>query len=305
MKVSIIGAGNVGATTAFLLALKGITDEIVMIDINQGVIGKALDMSCCQPLEGFRTKITGSSDASAMKDSSVVVITAGLARTPGMSREDLLLKNKEIVGGVANDIREHCPDAIVIVVTNPLDVMTYVAWKATGFPKQKVMGMAGVLDSARLKYFLAEELNDSPNEIEGLVLGAHGDSMVPMPQQTTFRGTPVTEFVSPEKLQKIIARTQNCGAEIVNYLKTGSAYYSPASSAAAMVQAIISDEKKLMPCSVYVDGEYGYSGIFIGLPAILGKNGVEKIIEYPLATEAKTLLNKSAEETLRIIKGML
>ena len=304
MKISIIGAGQVGSTTAFLLALKELADEVVMVDLNSSVLGKALDMNCCSPLEGFRTKITGSTDYSAIRDSAVVVITAGLARTPGMSREDLLLKNKEIVEGVASKIKEYSPEAVVIVVTNPLDVMAYIAWKASGFPKQRVMGMAGTLDSARLKYFLGEELKTDPHEIEGLVLGAHGDSMVAMPSLTKIGGKAVDQHLSPEKLQKIIARTQNCGAEIVNLLKTGSAYYSPASSVVTMVQSVIKDEKKIVPCSVCVEGEYGYSGIFLGLPAILGKDGVEKIIEYPLAPEAKALLNKSAEETLKIIQGL-
>lgn len=304
MKISIIGAGQVGSTTAFLLALKELADEVVMVDINPSVLGKALDMNCCSPLEGFRTKITGSTDYSAISGSAVVVITAGLARTPGMSREDLLLKNKEIVEGAASKIKEFSPEAVVIVVTNPLDVMAYVAWKATGFPKQRVMGMAGTLDSARLKYFLSEELGANPREIEGLVLGAHGDSMVAMPALTKIGGKPVGQHLSPEKLQKIISRTQNCGAEIVNLLKTGSAYYSPASSVVTMVQSVINDERKVVPCSVCADGEYGYSGIFLGLPAVLGKDGVEKIIEYPLAPEAKALLNKSAEETLKIIQGL-
>ena len=304
MKVSIIGAGNVGATTAFLLAQRDIAKEIVMIDRKESVMGKALDMMCSSPLEPFSTIIKGSIDYKDIKDSNIVVITAGLARQPGMSREDLLQKNKEIMESVCKEITINAPKAIIIVVTNPLDVMCYVALQTTNFNKSKVIGMAGVLDSARLRYFIADELNVKPEEVEGLVLGAHGDSMVSLPKQTTVNGKKVTELIKPERLAEIINRTANCGGEVVKYLKTGSAYYSPASSVVAMVKAIINDEKQLLPCSVYVEGEYDVEGIFLGLPTILGKNGIEEIKEIAIEEETKALLTQSAEITKKNLEGI-
>ncbi|MBI2139058.1 malate dehydrogenase [Candidatus Woesearchaeota archaeon] len=302
IKVSIIGAGNVGATSAFILAQKRIADEIVMVDVSEAAIGKALDMMACAPLVPFDTRITGTTDYSGIRDSSVVVITAGLARMPGMSREDLLEKNRQIVSSVSQKIREHAPQSIVIVVTNPLDVMAYAAWKETGFPKSRVMGMAGVLDSARLRAFIAAELKVSPETVKGMVLGSHGDSMVPLPELTTVNGKPITQLLSREKIDALIKRTQNAGGEIVNYLKTGSAYYSPAASAVAMIEAITKDKKEILPCSVYAEGEYGLNGVFVGLPAVIGKNGIEKIMEMPLSPEAKALLERSAKAALESIK---
>ena len=304
MKISIIGAGQVGATTALMLAEKEVANEVVLIDIVESVKGKALDMMCSSPVDAFSCSITGSCDYEQIKNSDIVVITAGLARTPGMTREDLLEKNKKIVEGVCENIVKYAPNSILIVVTNPLDVICYVVFKKTGFKKEKVIGMAGVLDSTRLRNFIASELNVSPKDVQGLVLGSHGDSMVPLPEYTTVNGIPITQLMDKEKIDKIVERTRNCGAEIVSYLKTGSAYYSPASSITEMVEAIAKDQKRVLPASVYLEGEYGYDGIFLGVPIKLGKNGVEEIIKIRLNNEAKKVLDKSAEITKDNIKRL-
>ena len=304
MKISIIGAGQVGATTALMLAEKEVANEVVLIDIVESVKGKALDMMCSSPVDAFSCSVTGSCDYEQIKDSDIVVITAGLARTPGMTREDLLEKNKKIVEGVCENIVKYAPNSILIVVTNPLDVICYVVFKKTGFKKEKVIGMAGVLDSTRLRNFIASELNVSPKDVQGLVLGSHGDSMVPLPEYTTVNGIPITQLMDKEKIDKIVERTRNCGAEIVSYLKTGSAYYSPASSITEMIEAIAKDQKRVLPASVYLEGEYGYDGIFLGVPIKLGKNGVEEIIKIRLNNEAKKVLDKSAEITKDNIKRL-
>ena len=304
MKISIIGAGQVGATTALMLAEKEVANEVVLIDIVESVKGKALDMMCSSPVDAFSCSVTGSCDYEQIKDSDIVVITAGLARTPGMTREDLLEKNKRIVEGVCENIVKYAPNSILIVVTNPLDVICYVVFKKTGFKKEKVIGMAGVLDSTRLRNFIASELNVSPKDVQGLVLGSHGDSMVPLPEYTTVNGIPITQLMDKEKIDKIVERTRNCGAEIVSYLKTGSAYYSPASSITEMIEAIAKDQKRVLPASVYLEGEYGYDGIFLGVPIKLGKNGVEEIIKIRLNNEAKKVLDKSAEITKDNIKRL-
>ena len=304
MKIRIIGAGQVGATTALMLAEKEVANEVVLIDIVESVKGKALDMMCSSPVDAFSCSITGSCDYEQIKNSDIVVITAGLARMPGMTREDLLEKNKRIVEGVCENIVKYAPNSILIVVTNPLDVICYVVFKKTGFKKEKVIGMAGVLDSTRLRNFIASELNVSPKDVQGLVLGSHGDSMVPLPEYTTVNGIPITQLMDKEKIDKIVERTRNCGAEIVSYLKTGSAYYSPASSITEMIEAIAKDQKRVLPASVYLEGEYGYDGIFLGVPIKLGKNGVEEIIKIRLNNEAKKVLDKSAEITKDNIKRL-
>ena len=304
MKISIIGAGQVGATTALMLVEKEVANEVVLIDIVESVKGKALDMMCSSPVDAFSCSVTGSCDYEQIKNSDIVVITAGLARMPGMTREDLLEKNKRIVEGVCENIVKYAPNSILIVVTNPLDVICYVVFKKTGFKKEKVIGMAGVLDSTRLRNFIASELNVSPKDVQGLVLGSHGDSMVPLPEYTTVNGIPITQLMDKEKIDKIVERTRNCGAEIVSYLKTGSAYYSPASSITEMIEAIAKDQKRVLPASVYLEGEYGYDGIFLGVPIKLGKNGVEEIIKIRLNNEAKKVLDKSAEITKDNIKRL-
>jgi len=287
-----------------MAAEKELANEIVLVDIVESVKGKALDMMCSSPVKSFSCSINGTCDYSAIKDSDMVVITAGLPRMPGMTREDLLQKNKQIIENVCDNIVKHAPDSIIIVVTNPLDIMCYVVLKKTGFKKEKVIGMAGVLDSARLRNFIAKELGVSPKDVQGLVLGSHGDSMVPLPEYTTVNGIPITQLMSKEKIKQLVDRTRNCGAEIVNYLKTGSAYYSPASSIAEMVEAIVKDSRRVLPASVYLEGEYGYNGIFLGVPIILGKNGVEKIMEIKLNDEAKQALDKSANITKENIKNL-
>ncbi len=304
MKISIIGAGQVGATTALMLAEKELANDIVLIDILESVKGKALDMMCSSPVKPFSCSIDGSCDYEKIKDSDIIVITAGLPRMPGMSREDLLEKNKQIIEGVCDNILKYAPNSILIVVTNPLDVMCYLVLKKTGFKKEKVIGMAGVLDSARLRNFIAKELNVSPKDVHGLVLGSHGDSMVPLPEYTTISGIPITLLMDKEKIDKLVERTRNCGAEVVSYLKTGSAYYSPAASIIEMVEAIVKDSKRILPAAVYLEGEYGYKDIFLGVPVKLGKNGVEEIIKIKLSDKAKKDLDKSAEITKKNIERL-
>ncbi|MDA1196973.1 MAG: malate dehydrogenase [Nanoarchaeota archaeon] len=297
MKVSFIGAGQVGATAAYMLASKDVVSEIVMVDIDDAVIGKALDMMCCSPLVPFESVITGSTDYSSIADSSLIVITAGLARKQGMTREDLLAKNSAIMSSIASSVKEHAPDAICIIVTNPLDVMTYLFLKKSGLAKQRVIGMAGVLDSARLRNFIAAELKVSPAKVEGMVMGAHGDSMVPLPELTLVDGKPITSLLDADAIARLVERTAKCGGEVVKYLKTGSAYYSPAASIIEMVTAILSDSSKMLPCSVFVSGEYGLFEMCMGLPVKLGKNGVAEIVELDLSAESSALLKASAEVT--------
>ncbi|RJO66887.1 MAG: malate dehydrogenase [Myxococcales bacterium] len=300
-KVTIVGSGNVGATAAFYAAERNLAD-VAMVDIAPGMPqAKSLDAQHCAPLRQYHVNIVGSNDYAAMKDSDVVIVTAGLPRKPGMSREDLVNINAKIVASVSKAIAEYAPNAKVIIVSNPLDIMTYVAWKATGFGVRRVMGMAGVLDSARLRYFIAEELNVSPSEVQALVLGGHGDEMVPLPEYSTVDGIPVTELIAPERLEQIFDRTRKGGGEIVNYLKTGSAFYAPAASSVEMAECILRDNRRILPVAAYLQGEYGIKGYFIGVPALLGKNGVEKVIEIPISDEGKAQLKKSArliEETI-------
>ncbi len=294
-KVTVVGAGNVGATCAQRLIEKNICD-VVLIDILEGIPqGKALDLMEARPVELHDRKIKGTNNYSATKDSDVVVITAGIARKPGMSRDDLLKTNAQIVSGVTTEVVKYSPDSIIIVVSNPLDVMTHLTWLKSKFPPKRVFGMAGVLDSARMRFFIAEALNVSTDDVQAMVLGGHGDQMVPLPRFSTVSGIPITELLPPQKINEINERTKNGGIEIVNLLKTGSAYYAPASSAATMVEAIVQDRKRVFPVAAYLNGEYGLKDVFIGVPVKLGSGGIEEIIELKLAAEELEALHKSAE----------
>ncbi|MBI2995215.1 MAG: malate dehydrogenase [Candidatus Melainabacteria bacterium] len=294
-KVTVVGAGNVGATCAQRLIEKNICD-VILVDVIEGLPqGKALDLMEARPVELHDRKIIGSNDYSQTKDSDVVVITAGIARKPGMSRDDLLKTNAQIVGLVTAEIVKYSSNSIIIVVSNPLDVMTHLAYLKSKFSSSKVFGMAGVLDSARMRFFIAEALNVSCEDVQAMVLGGHGDQMVPLPRFSTVSGIPITELLPLQKINEINERTKNGGIEIVNYLKTGSAYYAPASSAATMVEAIVQDRKRIFPVAAYLNGQYGLRDVFVGVPVILGKNGIEKIIELKLATEELDALKKSAD----------
>lgn len=303
-KVSIIGAGNVGATTAMMIAQSGIAD-VVLFDIVEGMPqGKALDIAESCPLWDSPSRVIGTNNYEDINDSNIIVITAGLARKPGMSRSDLLHANANIVKNISLEITKRSQNAIVIVVTNPMDVMAQLAWKTTEFSCKRIIGMGGVLDSSRLIYFISNELNVSPTDIEALVLGGHGDDMVPLPRFTTVKGIPLTELLPKKKISKLIERTRNGGAEIVSLLKTGSAYYAPASSTFHMVKAIILDEKRTLPCAAFLNGEYGLKDVYMGVPVILGKDGVEKIIEVKLTKEEKIAFRKSYESVVQLIKQL-
>jgi malate dehydrogenase len=305
-KISIIGAGNVGATTAHWCASAELGD-IVLLDIPQteGMpAGKALDLMQASPIVGFDSRIVGTTSYADTKDSDVVVITAGIARKPGMSRDDLLATNAKIVGLVAAEIKQSSPNAVVIVVSNPLDAMVQRALQVTGFPPQRVMGQAGVLDTARYRAFLAMELGVSVEDISALLLGGHGDTMVPMPSCTSVGGIPVTQLIDPKRLEEIVKRTRNGGAEIVGLLKTGSAYYAPAAATAQMVEAIVRDKKRLIPAAAYCNKEYGVGGFFVGVPVILGAGGVEKVIELKLSPQEQADFNKSVEAVKELVKVM-
>lgn len=293
-KISIIGAGNVGATTALMVAQKELGD-IVMVDIVEGMPqGKGLDMVEASPVEGYDSKIYGSNNYADIVDSDVVVVTSGLPRKPGMTREDLLKANADIITVVAENIAKHAPNSIVVMVSNPLDMMTYHCWKITRFPTNRVLGQAGILDSARFRYFVAEEFGVSVEDISAMVLGGHGDTMVPLSRYTTVSGIPITELISKERIDAIAQRTRDGGAEIVNLLKTGSAFYAPGAAIAQMVEAIIKDKKRLLPCSACLTGEYGIKDVYIGVPVLLGRNGVEKIIELKLNKDEIEALQKSS-----------
>lgn len=293
-KVTVVGAGNVGATTAHRLADKELCD-VVLVDIIEGMPqGKALDLAESGPVEGYDVKLVGTNGYRETANSDVVVITSGIARKPGMSRDDLLNTNAGIVGSVTEEIVKHSPNSIIIVVSNPLDAMSQVAFKKSGFPKHRVIGMAGVLDSARMRTFLAEALDVSVENVTAFVLGGHGDTMVPLPRYSTCAGIPVTELLPKEVLDQIVTRTANGGAEIVSLLKTGSAYYAPSAATVEMVEAILKDKKKILPCAAYLEGEYGINGLYVGVPVKLGANGIEEIIQINLTTEERAALQKSA-----------
>src|SRR5881394_3071018 len=278
-KITVVGAGNVGATTAQRLAEKELARTLVLVDVIEGVPqGKALDQYESAPIEGFDTRIIGANDYGPAAGSELVVVTAGIARKPGMSRDDLVRTNADIVKQVSQQIKQHCPKAIVVVVSNPLDVMCWVTKQVTGFPRERVIGMAGVLDTARYRSFLAEALDVSVQDIQAMVLGGHGDTMVPLISYTTVSGIPVTQLLGKPTLDKIVERTRNGGAEIVSFLKTGSAYYAPSAAVTQMVAAIAHDKKRFLPCAAWVEGEYGVRGVYCGVPCKLGKNGLEQII---------------------------
>ncbi len=293
-KVSIIGAGNVGASLAQLLAEKGLSD-VVLFDVVEGIPqGKALDMAEACPLWGSSSAVTGTNDYADTAGSGIVVITAGLARKPGMSRDDLLLANAGIMKKAASEVSKLSPGAILIIVTNPMDVMAHLALKVSGFAPERVIGMGGVLDSARFRAFVAWEAGVSAADVEALVFGGHGDQMVPMPRFTTVKGVPITELFSEERINALIGRTRNGGAEVVGLLKTGSAYYAPAASACQMVKAILLDEKRMLPCAVRLSGQYGLEDVFAGAPVVLGSAGVERVVEVALTGEERKLLHESA-----------
>lgn len=306
MKVTVIGAGNVGATCAQILANKELANEVWLLDINDGVAkGKALDMYETMPILGSDTKIFGTSDYLETKDSDIVVITAGLARKPGMSRDDLLVKNNQIVSSCAEQAVKYSPNAYFIVVSNPLDVMTYMALKVTGLPRHKVIGQAGILDTARYRAFISIETGFSMKDIHAQLLGGHGDTMVPLPRYTTVAGMPVTDFIGEERLNEIVERAKKGGGEIVGLLKTGSAYYAPGTASAEMCEAIIKDQKRVLPCTVMLEGEYGHNDVCVGVPIVIGKNGMEKLIELNLTEDEKALFDTSANHVKGTIQEAL
>jgi malate dehydrogenase len=305
-KITVVGAGNVGATTAQRLAEKELARTVVMVDVAEGIPqGKGLDQWESAPIEGFDSHIIGTNGYDETADSDIVVITAGIARKPGMSRDDLLNTNAGIVKQVSEQVRKTSPNAILIIVSNPLDVMSYVAMQVTGFPRERVLGMAGVLDTARYRSFLAEAAGVSVRDIQAMVLGGHGDTMVPLISYTSVSGIPITQLISKEKLDAIVARTRTGGGEIVKHLKTGSAYYAPSSAAVQMCEAIAKDQKRILPCAAWLQGEYGLRDLFLGVPCRLGRAGLEKIYEVELTAEERTALEASAEavrEPMRAVK---
>jgi len=300
-KITVVGGGNVGASAAINLAMKELGD-VVLVDVVEGVPqGKGLDMAQMGPIEGYDVAITGANDYAPTANSDVVVITAGLARKPGMSRDDLLIANYEVVKSVTENVAKHSPNAILVLVTNPLDAMCTVAHHVSKFPKHRVVGMAGVLDSARFRTFIAMELSVSVENVTAVVLGGHGDTMVPVVRLSNVSGIPLTELIPADRLAAIVDRTRNGGAEIVKHLKTGSAYYAPSAAAVEMVESILKDKKKVVPCAALLEGEYGVHGLFVGVPVKLGRNGIEKIYEMQLNAEEKTMLAKSASSVQELV----
>ncbi len=303
-KISIIGAGFVGATAAHWAAEKELGD-VVLVDILEGIPqGKALDLFEASPVEGFDARVIGTNGYDETKDSSVVIVTSGVPRKPGMSREDLLEINKKVIESVVLQVVERSPQAVLIMVTNPLDTMTYLAFKKSGLPKQRVIGMAGILDTARFKAFIALELGVSVEDIQALLLGGHGDEMVPLPRYTTISGIPLSQFLPKETIDRLVDRTRKGGGEIVNLLKTGSAFYAPSAAAIQMTEAILKDKKRILPCCVYLDGEYGLKDMCFGVPVKLGAGGAEAVIELQLTEEEKKLVAKSAESVKKSISEL-
>jgi malate dehydrogenase len=303
-KISVVGAGNVGATVAQLIAYKELAD-VVMVDIIEGLPqGKALDLFEAGPLEGYDSQITGANSYEPTAESHLVVITAGIARKPGMSREDLLATNANIVRAVTEQVVKYSPDAYLVVVSNPLDAMVYLVKHVSGLPKHRVVGMAGVLDSTRFRTFIAQELNVAVEDVQAFVLGGHGDSMVPLPRYSTVAGIPITHLLPKDKIDRLVQRTRDGGGEIVNLLKTGSAFYAPGSSVVQMVEAIVKDKKRVLPCAAYLEGEYGLKDLYFGVPVKLGAGGVEQIIQIDLAPEERAALDASAKEVQETIKQL-
>lgn len=308
-KIALVGSGNIGGTLAHIIMSKSLAD-VALIDVAEGVPqGKALDLAQAAAVDGIDVKVEGGNDYSLLKGADVVIVTAGLPRKPGMSRDDLLLVNAGIVRTVANNIKTYCPHAFVIVITNPLDVMVWVMREESGLPSHKVVGMAGVLDSGRYKHFLAESLGVSVADIDAFVLGGHGDSMVPMPRYTTISGIPLQDWIDQGKIQEttvnaIIDRTRNGGAEIVNLLKTGSAFYAPAASAIAMAESYLKDQKRILPCAVYLKGQYGVKDLYVGVPAVIGKDGVEQVIELNLTDSEKQAFEQSVQSVRTLVADL-
>lgn len=303
-KVTVIGAGNVGATTAQRLAEKELCD-VVLIDIADGLPqGKALDLTEAAPIEKHDAALSGSNTYEASANSDIVIITAGIPRKPGMSRDDLIKTNMNIMKNVTADVAKHSPNAILIIVSNPLDAMCHVAYDTCGFPKNRVIGMAGVLDSARFRAFISMELDVSVENTHAFVLGGHGDTMVPLPRYSTVAGIPITELLSAERIEALVDRTRKGGGEIVSLLKTGSAFYAPASAAVEMAESILKNKKKILPCAAYLEGEYGIENLFIGVPVKLGTNGIEEIIQIELTEDEKTALQKSADAVKNLVEDL-
>ncbi|MGD2135006.1 MAG: malate dehydrogenase [Gemmatimonadales bacterium] len=305
-KITVVGAGHVGATTAQRLAEKDLAREVVLIDIVEGIPqGKGLDQWQSGPVEGFDTRVVGANDYKEAKGSDIFVVTAGIPRKPGMSRDDLVKTNAGIVKSVSEEIKKAAPKAIVIVVSNPLDVMCYVAKEVTGFPRERVMGMAGILDTARYRTFLSEAVDVSVEDIQAMVLGGHGDSMVPLISYTTVSGIPITQFITGDKLDAIVERTRKGGGEIVAHLKTGSAYYAPSSGAVQMVEAIVKDKRRLLPCAAWLEGEFGLKDLFVGVPCKLGAGGLQQVVEIELTKDEQAALEKSADavkKTMEVVE---
>ncbi len=304
-KITVVGAGHVGATCAQRLAEKELAREVVLIDIIEGIPqGKGLDQWESAPVEGFDSLVIGSNDYADARDSDIFIVTAGIARKPGMSRDDLLKTNAGIVESVSKEIARVAPDSIIIMVSNPLDVMSYVALKATGFPRERVIGMAGVLDTARYRSFIALELGVSVEDIQALVLGGHGDTMVPLVSYTTIAGIPITQFLDSDRIEALLERTRKGGAEIVGHLKTGSAYYAPSAAAVQMTEAIVKNKRRILPCAAYLEGEFGYEGIFLGVPCKLGEGGLQEIIQVELTEDEGEALENSARAVRETIEAL-
>jgi malate dehydrogenase len=303
-KITVVGAGHVGASVAQYTVEKELGD-VVLVDVVEGIPqGKALDLLQAGPIHRYDSMVSGSNGYEETANSDVVVITAGLARKPGMTRDDLLFKNAEIVGSVVEQVVAHSKHAILVLVTNPLDAMVQLAWKKSGFPSKRVIGMAGVLDSARFRTFIARELDVSVENVTAFVLGGHGDTMVPLPRYSTVAGIPITDLLSAEKIEALVKRTANGGAEIVHHLKTGSAYYAPAAAAVEMVEAILKDKKKILPCAAYLEGQYRTKGLYVGVPVKLGRGGVEEIIEIQLKPDEQAAFDKSAAAVRELVEKL-
>jgi len=304
-KITVVGAGHVGATCAQLLSQKELAREVILVDIAEGIPqGKGLDQWESAPIEGFDTRVSGSNDYESSAGAEIFIVTAGIARKPGMSRDDLLKTNANVIGAVSKEIKRVAPDAIVIMVTNPLDVMAQVALETTGFPRERVIGMAGVLDTARYRSFIALELDVSIEDIQALVLGGHGDTMVPLASYTSVSGIPLTQLLAQDRIDALVERTRKGGGEIVAHLKTGSAYYAPAAAAVQMAEAIVKDKRRILPCAAWLQGEYGMKDLYLGVPCMLGENGLEKIVEVELDEAEKAALETSAEHVRSTVAAL-